>query len=69
MKVLHTVECCGFSFHVCEDGFLVDLRDGNTKGTLDKDSMMNKLDVFLLNGRISEEEYSGLVLIMNKEEF
>lgn len=39
------------------------------RGSLDKNSMMNKLDVFLLNGRITEEEYSELVLIMNEEEF
>lgn len=35
------------------------------RGTLDKDSMMNKLDVFLLNGRISDEEYNGLALMIN----
>lgn len=31
------------------------------RGSLDKNSMMNKLDVFLLNGRITEDEYSELV--------
>ena len=34
------------------------------KGTLDRNDMMNKLDVFLLNGRISEEEYNEIVKMM-----
>ncbi len=34
------------------------------KGTLDANSMMNKLDVFLLNGRISEEEYNEVAKMM-----
>ena len=38
------------------------------KGTLDKNSMMNKLDVFLLNGRITEGEYSGLAKMINESE-
>lgn len=31
MRVLKSAECCGLKFLVCEDGFYVDLRDGNTK--------------------------------------
>ena len=34
------------------------------KGTLDRNDMMNKLDVFLLNGRISEEEYNEIAKMM-----
>ncbi len=34
------------------------------KGTLDRNAMINKLDVFLLNGRISEEEYNEIAKMM-----
>lgn len=37
------------------------------RGTLDKDAMMSKLDVFLLNGRITEDEYSMLFKLMGEE--
>ncbi|MDE7279862.1 MAG: hypothetical protein K2N26_09085 [Oscillospiraceae bacterium] len=37
------------------------------KGTLDRNAMMNKLDVFLLNGRISEEEYNEIAKMMMEE--
>lgn len=30
-KILKTVECCGLKFRICDDGFLVDLRNGNTR--------------------------------------
>ena len=30
-KILKTVECCGLKFRICDDGFFVDLRDGNTR--------------------------------------
>ena len=30
-KILKTVECCGLKFRICDDGFLVDLQDGNTR--------------------------------------
>ena len=34
------------------------------KGTLDKADMTSKLDVFLLNGRITESEYNTLIALM-----
>ena len=34
------------------------------KSTLDRNAMMSKLDVFLLNGRISEEEYNEIAKMM-----
>ena len=34
------------------------------KGTLNVDEMTEKLDVFLLNDRISDEEYNELVALM-----
>lgn len=37
------------------------------KGTLDANSMMNKLDVFLLNGRIDEEQYNEIAKMMMEE--
>ena len=33
---------------------------GLERGTLNKDDMMNKLDIFLLGGRITEEQYAEL---------
>lgn len=35
-----------------------------SKGTLDKEDMFNKLDVFLLRGRITDREYQELADIM-----
>lgn len=35
-------------------------------GTLDISAMMDKLDVFLLNNRISDEEYNELVKLMEE---
>lgn len=32
-----------------------------TKGSYDRDDLMNKLDVFLLAGRITDEQYKELV--------
>lgn len=34
------------------------------RGTLDVDSMKDKLDVFLLADRITEEEYNELIALM-----
>ncbi len=34
------------------------------KGTLNVDEMTEKLDVFLLNDRISDEEYNELMALM-----
>lgn len=35
------------------------------KGNYDKDDLMNKLDVFLLAGRITDDEYKELVDLIN----
>lgn len=35
-----------------------------TRGTYVKEDMMKKMDVFLLNNRISETEYNQLVTLM-----
>lgn len=35
-----------------------------TRGTYDKADMLKKMDVFLLNNRISEEEYNELNTLM-----
>lgn len=32
-----------------------------------KEDMANKLDLFLLGNRITEEEYRELIILMNKE--
>lgn len=37
------------------------------RGTFDKETMMSKLDVFLLNGRITEDEYNILFKLMGEE--
>lgn len=37
-----------------------------TRGTLDKQEMLAKLDVFLLANRITEEEYQELSEMVNK---
>lgn len=34
------------------------------KGTLDIESMTDKLDVFLLNDRLTEDEYNELIKMM-----
>ena len=36
------------------------------RGTLDKEGMLVKLDVFLLGNRITEEEYQELAGMVNK---
>lgn len=36
-------------------------------GNYDKTSMLNKLDVFLLNNRITEEQYNELAEMINPE--
>lgn len=38
------------------------------KGNYDKDDLMNKLDVFLLAGRITDEQYKELVQMLNESE-
>lgn len=35
-----------------------------TKGTYDKENMMKKMDVLLLNNRLAEEQYNELVTLM-----
>ncbi len=35
------------------------------KGNYDKDDLMSKMDIFLLAGRITEEEYKELVDLIN----
>ena len=42
------------------------IENQEAKGTLDADSMTSKLDVFLLNGRISELEYNKLIALMEE---
>lgn len=41
------------------------------KGNYDRDDLMNKLDVFLLAGRITDEQYKELIEILGEgnEEF
>lgn len=36
------------------------------RGTLDKEDMKNKLDVFLLNKRITESEYNTLIALLGE---
>ena len=36
------------------------------KGTLNKEEMSVKLDVFLLNGRITDDEYNTLMALMGE---
>lgn len=38
------------------------------RGNYDKDDMLNKLDVFLLNNRITEEQYKELAALINGTE-
>lgn len=40
------------------------IENQKAKGTLNKQDMLNKLDVFLLAGRLTEEEYNDLVRLM-----
>lgn len=35
-----------------------------TRGTYDKEDMLKKMDVFLLNSRITEEQYNELTVLM-----
>ncbi len=35
-----------------------------TRGTYSKEDMMKKMDVFLLNNRITDTEYNELVVLM-----
>ena len=35
-----------------------------TRGSYEKDDMLKKMDVFLLNNRITEDEYTALVALM-----
>ena len=42
------------------------IENQKAKGTLDVDSMTSKLDVFLLNSRISELEYNKLIALMEE---
>lgn len=37
-------------------------------GNYDKEDMIYKLDVFLLNDRISQEEYEELIALMDDED-
>lgn len=37
------------------------------KGNYDETEMINKLDVFLLANRITEEEYKELIALINSE--
>lgn len=37
------------------------------RGTLNQEDMMSKLDVFLLNGRVTEDEYNKLLELMRSE--
>ncbi|MBR6695961.1 MAG: hypothetical protein IKL70_06065 [Oscillospiraceae bacterium] len=40
------------------------IEKGKQKGTLNIEEMTEKLDVFLLNDRISDEEYNELMALM-----
>lgn len=35
-----------------------------TKGTYEKEDILKKMDVFLLNSRLNEEQYNELVTLM-----
>lgn len=41
------------------------IEKNKANGTLDVEDMTNKLDVFLLNDRITEEEYNELIRLMS----
>lgn len=38
------------------------------KGNYDKDGLMDKLDIFLLAGRITDEQYKELTEMLNESE-
>ncbi len=35
-----------------------------TRGTYEKEDLLSKMDIYLLNNRITEEQYSELVALM-----
>ncbi|MDD3139756.1 MAG: hypothetical protein PHX08_12385 [Lachnospiraceae bacterium] len=35
-----------------------------TRGTYEKEDLLNKMDIYLLNNRITEEQYSELTALM-----
>lgn len=35
-----------------------------TRGTYEKEDMLKKMDIFLLNNRLAEEQYNELVALM-----
>lgn len=35
-----------------------------TRGSYEKDDLLKKMDVYLLNNRITEDEYNALVVLM-----
>jgi len=37
-----------------------------TRGTYDKEDLVSKMDIYLLNNRITESEYSELTTLMDK---
>ncbi len=37
-----------------------------TRGTYDKEDLVSKMDIYLLNNRISESEYTELTALMDK---
>lgn len=38
------------------------------KGNYDKDELLNKMDIFLLNNRITQEQYNELASMINSQE-
>lgn len=38
------------------------------KGSYDKNELLNKMDVFLLNNRITQEQYNELADLINSQE-
>ena len=38
------------------------------KGNYDKDELLNKMDIFLLNNRITQEQYNELAGMINSQE-
>ena len=51
------------TFEITKKAIAVQLQ----KGTLDKADMASKLDVFLLNGRITESEYNALMSLLDEQ--
>lgn len=37
------------------------------KGNLNTEDMLNKLDIFLLGGRLNEDQYNELITIVNEQ--